>query len=97
MRGLWATIARSCGLALGGAEIICQSVGLRTASRCNFPSLSLIKQLSRPVLAYCGYVYASGRIRESSTDLVFDGKDIVCENGTSWLRATAMPAAANMP
>ena len=30
----------------------------------------------------CGYVYSSAGFGESSTDLVFDGKAIIAENGS---------------
>ena len=76
---LWATIPPSCGLALGGAEIIA-NLSASDDITGKFPYLlSLIKQQSARCL--CGYVYASAGFGESSTDLVFDGKDIICENG----------------
>ncbi len=40
---------------------------------------SLIDQQSARCL--CGYVYASAGYGESSTDLVFDAKNIIAENG----------------
>ena len=42
--------------------------------------LDLVRQQSARCV--CGYVYSSAGFGESSTDLVFDGKCIIAENGT---------------
>lgn len=77
---LWTTIPPSSHAALAGAQIIANLsasddiIGKYTYLR------SLIAQQSARCL--CGYVYASAGFGESSTDLVFDGKAIIAENGS---------------
>lgn len=76
---LWVPIPPSCHTALAGAKVIVNlsaspdSIGKYAYLR------SLIAQQSGRCIA--GYVYASAGFGESSTDLVFDGKGIIAENG----------------
>ncbi len=77
---LWTPIPPSCYAALAGAEVI---VNLSASDDLigKYAYLnSLISQQSARCL--CAYVYASAGYGESSTDLVFDGKTIIAENGT---------------
>lgn len=77
---LWVPVPPSCHLSMAGAKVI---VNL-SASPDNIGKYGyltdLIKQQSARCM--CAYVYASAGIGESSTDLVFDGKAIIAENGT---------------
>lgn len=77
---LWAPIPPSSNLALEGAEVIFNISASDDVSGKYAYLLSLIKQQSARCV--CGYVYAAAGFGESSTDLVFDGKTIVAENGS---------------
>ncbi len=76
---LWVPVPPSCHAAMAGATVICNLsaspdlIGKRAYLE------SLIAQQSARCI--CGYVYASAGFGESSTDLVFDGKAIIAENG----------------
>lgn len=77
---LWTPIPPSSRLALAGAQVV---VNLSASDDLigKYEYLrSLIAQQSARCL--CGYVYSSAGFGESSTDLVFDGKAIVAENGS---------------
>jgi NAD+ synthase (glutamine-hydrolysing) len=77
---MWTPIPPSCRAALAGAEVILNlSASDDLIGKYDY-LLSLIKQQSARCL--CGYVYASAGYGESSTDLAFDAKDIVAENGS---------------
>lgn len=77
---LWVPVPPSCGLALHGAEVVLNlSASDDLIGKYDY-LLKLISQQSARCM--CGYVYASAGFGESSTDLVFDGKAIVAENGT---------------
>ena len=77
---LWAPVAPSTHLALAGAEVILNlSASDDVAGK--------RKKLHRLICAQSGrccaaYVYSSAGYGESTTDLVFDGKAIIAENGT---------------
>ena len=75
----WAPIPPSCRLALSGAMVIANL----SASDDVIGKYAYLRDLLRQQSArcLCGYVYASAGFGESSTDLVFDGKNIICENG----------------
>jgi len=76
---LWVPVPPSCHLSLAGADIMVNlSASDDVIGKYSY-LLSLVKQQSARCL--CGYVYASAGFGESSTDLVFDGKNIICENG----------------
>ncbi len=76
---LWATVPPSCSLALGGALVVANlSASDDVIGKYGYLR-SLIDQQSARCL--CGYVYASAGYGESSTDLVFDAKNIIAENG----------------
>lgn len=76
---LWVTIPPSSILALNGAEIIANL----SASDDVIGKYSYLRQLvaQQSARCICGYVYSSAGYGESSTDLVFRGKNLICENG----------------
>lgn len=77
---LWTPVSPGCFAAMAGAEILVNlSASDDLIGKYDF-LLSLIKQQSARCL--CAYVYSSAGFGESSTDLVFDGKTIIAENGT---------------
>lgn len=77
---LWTPIPPSCHAAMAGAEVIVNlSASDDLIGKYSYLT-SLISQQSARCL--CGYVYAGAGYGESSTDLVFDGKTIIAENGT---------------
>lgn len=77
---LWAPVPPSTHAALSGAEVI---VNL-SASNDIIGKYDYLTSLIREQSARCiaAYVYAGAGFGESSTDLVFDGKAIIAENGT---------------
>ena len=76
---LWTPVPPSCGLTMAGAEVI---VNL-SASDDLIGKYAYLEQLVKQQSARCvaAYVYASAGFGESSTDLVFDGKNLICEDG----------------
>lgn len=76
---LWVTVPPSCALTLAGAEIIVNlSASDDVIGKYSYLKSLIVQQSARCI---CGYVYSSAGFGESSTDLVFDGKNIICENG----------------
>lgn len=76
---LWAPEPPGAKAAMAGADIIVNlSASDDLIGKYSYLR-SLIAQQSARCL--CGYVYASAGYGESSTDLVFDGKAIIAENG----------------
>lgn len=77
---LWITMPPSCRAALAGAEVL---VNL-SASNDLTGKRKYLRQLIIQQSARCisGYVYAAAGFGESTTDLVFDGKAFIAENGT---------------
>ena len=77
---LWTAIPPSSKAALAGAQVILNmSASDDIIGKYDY-LLSLISQQSARCMA--AYVYASAGYGESSTDLVFNGKAIIYENGT---------------
>lgn len=77
---LWVPVPPSCHLAMGGAEVVFNlSASDDLIGKYRYLT-SLIKQQSARCL--CAYVYAGAGWGESSTDLTFDGKAIIAENGS---------------
>ena len=77
---LWAPVPRSSFLAMQGAEII---FNLSASNECvgkHKYLRNLISQQSGRLIA--GYVYSSCGFGESSTDVVFGGNALICENGS---------------
>ncbi len=76
---VWAPIPPSCRLTLSGATVIANlSASDDVIGKYSYLRTLLSQQSAR---CLCGYVYASAGFGESSTDLVFDGKNIICECG----------------
>ena len=76
---LWTPNPPSVNLCQAGADIIFNlSASNDTTGKYEY-LLELIKHQSAACI--CGYVYASAGFGESSSDLVFDGKTIIVENG----------------
>jgi len=76
---LWAAVPPSCALSLGGALVVANL----SASDDVIGKYSYLRGLigQQSARCMCAYVYASAGYGESSTDLVFDAKDIIAENG----------------
>ncbi|MBR4864275.1 MAG: NAD(+) synthase [Oscillospiraceae bacterium] len=76
---LWAPVAQSSVLALGGAEIIVnpaasnETVGKRAYRKATVQHQS--------AAAICGYAFCSAGATESTQDLVFSGHSIIAQNG----------------
>lgn len=76
---LWVPEPPSTKLALAGADIILNlSASDDVIGKYDY-LLNLIKHQSAACV--CAYVYAGAGFGESSTDLVFDGKAVIAENG----------------
>ena len=76
---LWAPIPAATAAALAGAEVVVNlSASDDLIGKYRY-LCSLVEQQSARCL--CGYVYCSAGFGESSTDLVFDAKHIIAENG----------------
>lgn len=76
---LWAPIPPSTQAALNGAQIIVNlSASNDLIGKYNYLTRLIVQQSSRCIAAY---VYAGAGYGESTTDLVFDGKTIIAENG----------------
>ena len=77
---IWAPLPPSTFLALGGAEVIVNlSASNETIAKRDYRR-SIVSNQSAACL--CGYVYASAGSDESTTDVVFSGNCIICENGS---------------
>lgn len=77
---LWTPVPPSSILSLKGAQVIFNlSASNDLIGKYDY-LMSLIRQQSARCI--CGYVYAGAGYGESSTDLVFDGKAVVAENGS---------------
>ncbi len=76
---LWAPIPPSSYLALNGANVIANlSASNELVGKANYRRQLVAQQSAR---AMCAYVYASAGVHESTTDLVYGGDCIACENG----------------
>lgn len=77
---LWTPIPPSCHAAMAGAQVIANL----SASNDIIGKYAYLRNLiaQQSARCICGYVYASAGFGESSTDLVFDGKAIIAENGS---------------
>lgn len=77
---LWVPLPPSVRHALAGATIIGNiSASDETTGKDTYRNALVSGQSARLV---CGYIYASAGEGESSTDLVFSGHNLICENGT---------------
>lgn len=77
---LWVPVPPSTHLALAGATVIANL----SASPDHIGKYAYLRNLiaHHSGSCLCGYIYAGAGWGESSTDLVFDGKAIIAENGT---------------
>ena len=76
---LWAPVPPSSFSTQAGAHIVFNLSASNALVGKNDYLLSLVRQQSARCIA--GYVYASSGWGESTTDLVFSGNGIICENG----------------
>ncbi len=77
---LWSPLPPSTFLCLEGAEIIANlSASNETISKREYRSALINQQSARCI---CGYAFCSAGCLESTSDLVFSGHSIICENGT---------------
>ena len=82
---LWVPNPPSVDMALNGATLIVnlsasdELTGKRTYRR------SLVEHQSASL--YCGYVYASAGIGESTQDVVYSGHSLICENGVTLMES----------
>lgn len=76
---VWAPIPPSSYLAIEGAQIIVNlSASNEVINKLEFRKRLITAQSAQRVL---GYIYASAGFGESTTDLVFSGSSMICENG----------------
>lgn len=76
---IWAAISPSAILSLNGAEVILNlSASNEIISKRNYRR-TLVSQHSAAQL--CIYAYSSSSCSESTTDLIFSGHSMICENG----------------
>ena len=76
---LWVPAPPSVSHALAGANIIVNlSASDETAGKAEYRRLLVRAQSAKTV---SGYVYADAGDGESTTDMVFSGHDLICENG----------------
>lgn len=76
---LWAPLPPSTLLALAGAEIILNlSASNETIMKRKYRTELVSQQSARSL---CAYAYASAGMSESTTDLIFSGHSLICENG----------------
>lgn len=76
---LWVTIPTSSLHALAGANILCNlSASNDVISKKNYRRSIVQNQSAK---TYSAYIYASAGPSESSSDLVFSGHNMICENG----------------
>lgn len=77
---LWTPVPVSSRLALAGADVVLNLSASDDITGKYDYLLDLVRQQSARCV--CGYAYASAGFGESSTDLVFDGKCLIAENGS---------------
>lgn len=77
---LWVPVPPSCRLAMAGAQVIVNlSASDDLIGKYDYLRKLISQQSAR---CLCAYAYAGAGWGESSTDLVFDGKAIIAENGS---------------
>ena len=77
---LWVPNPPSNMLALNGANVIINLSASNEITTKSSYRRDLVKMQSASLI--CGYVYASANASESTTDLVFSGHHLICENGS---------------
>lgn len=82
---LWTVEPPSCSHALAGATVIANlSASDELISKAEYRELLIRSQSAK---LYSVYMYADAGWGESTTDLVFAGDDMICENGTMLARS----------
>ena len=77
---LWVPCPPSCNLAKAGATIIANlSASNELVSKSNYRK-DLVKMQSSKLI--CAYIYSDAGLGESTTDLVYSGHNMICEDGT---------------
>ncbi|WP_428049019.1 NAD(+) synthase [Candidatus Avelusimicrobium caledoniensis] len=76
---LWSAVPPSSLATLQGADVICNLSARPALVGADTYTRELVAQQS--ARARCGYIYAAGGQGESTTDFVFDGTTLICENG----------------
>lgn len=77
---LWVPVPPSCRLAMGGAQVVLNlSASDDLIGKYDYLCKLVAQQSAR---CLCAYAYAGAGWGESSTDLVFDGKAMIAENGS---------------
>lgn len=77
---LWLPVSPGAQLALNGAHIIFNpSASNDTVGKADYRRNLVMVESAR---SNCGYVYTSAGVTESTTDVVFSGHSLICENGT---------------
>ena len=77
---LWVPVPPSCRLAMAGAQVVVNlSASDDLIGKYDYLRKLISQQSAR---CLCAYAYAGAGWGESSTDLVFDGKAIIAENGS---------------
>lgn len=77
---LWVTIPPSSNMSLSGATVVLNHSASNDLVGKRDYRLDLVKQQSARCL--CAYAYASSGFGESTTDVVYGGDSIICENGS---------------
>lgn len=78
---LWVPLPPSTLMALNGANLIVNlSASSEVVTKASYRE-SLVRAQSASLI--CAYAYCSAGVTESSTDLVFSGSSMICENGAS--------------
>lgn len=91
---LWATVPPSSIQALNGAEIVFNlSADNDVIGKYEYLKSILSVQSAKCI---CGYAYASAGPGESTTDVVFDGKSFIYENGTLLEQSERFPDHAQL-
>lgn len=84
---LWVPAPPSASHALAGATLIANlSASNEVIGKADYRRELTVSQSARLI---CGYIYADAGYGESTTDVVFSGHDLICENG-SLLRESSL-------
>ena len=77
---LWLPNAPSNELALNGATVICNTSASNELTAKKDYRRNLVSMQSAKLVS--GYIYSNAGSGESTTDVVFSGHHLICENGT---------------
>ncbi|MEE0493039.1 NAD(+) synthase, partial [Faecalibacillus faecis] len=87
---LWLPNAPSNELALNGATVICNTSASNELTAKKDYRRNLVSMQSAKLVS--GYVYSNAGSGESTTDVVFSGHHLICENGTIVSESTGFDA-----